>query len=170
MHVLSCLAVNIIWTEFSKSYKVSPGQIFYCKESGSVHPYEDGGSVTVESRTTGEFPFHLFLSLYGREVNSKKQWAHFLKDFCTPWGVNDLSKQEAVLKATAVRSPLLAGNVVDSSMSSLSSLRGGGSGGGRESGRQRGVWWGEGGWGEGKGAGDILIQLPYTALPHGASP
>ncbi len=30
---------------------------------------------------------------------------------------------------------------------------------------------GEGGRGEGRerGAGDILVQLPYTALPHGAS-
>ncbi len=60
-------------------------------------------------------------------------------------------EQEAVLKATAVRSPLPAGNVVDSSLSSLSSLQGGGSGGGR-------------------GAGDISSTMPYTALPHGASP
>ncbi len=43
-------------------------------------------------------------------------------------------KHEAVLKATAVRSPLPAGNVVDSSLSSLSSPQGGGSG------RGRGVW------------------------------
>ncbi len=48
-------------------------------------------------------------------------------------------KQEAVLKATAVRSPLPAGNVVDSSLSSLSSLGGGG------------VRQGEGGWGGGGG-------------------
>ncbi len=67
-----------------------------------------------------------------------------------------LPKQEAVLKATAVRSPLPAGNVVDSSLSA----GGGGSSGGGGSGR------GEGGW----GAGDISSNLPYTALPHGASP
>ncbi len=40
-----------------------------------------------------------------------------------------LLKQEAVLKATAVRSPF-AGNVIDSSLSSLSSPWGGGSDGG----------------------------------------
>ncbi len=27
-----------------------------------------------------------------------------------------------------------------------------------------------GGGSRGRGAGDILVQLPYTALPHGASP
>ena len=41
---------------------------------------------------------------------------------------NPRTKQEAVLKATAVRSPLPAGNVIDSSLSSLPSPRGGGSG------------------------------------------
>ena len=29
---------------------------------------------------------------------------------------------------------------------------------------------GRGGGGKGEGPGDIFIQLPYTALPHGASP
>ncbi len=88
-------------------------------------------------------------------------------------------KQEAVLKATAVRSPLPAGHVIDSSLSSLSfpcvCVWGGSSEG-------RGVQWGEGvqqgdgvGEGEGvggrgRGAGDISSTLPYTALPHGASP
>ncbi len=45
------------------------------------------------------------------------------------------------------------------------------------SGRGEGVWWGEGvggrggvGGGVGEGAGDISSTLPYTALPHGASP
>ncbi len=44
---------------------------------------------------------------------------------------------------------------------------GGGGGGGLVeeggSGRGRGVW-------QGEGAGDISVQLPYTALLHGASP
>ncbi len=76
----------------------------------------------------------------------------------------------------------LAANVVDSSLSSLSSMGGGGSGGGGLG--VGGVWgwgvlrWGvqagPGGLGEGeglrgKGAGDISSTLPYTALPHGAS-
>ncbi len=73
-----------------------------------------------------------------------------------------------VLKATAVRSPLQAGNVIDSSLSSLSSSQGGPAGG---EGSSRGGGWGRGGgWVEGKGAGDISSTLPYTALPHGASP
>ena len=66
----------------------------------------------------------------------------------------------------------LAGNVADSSLSSLSSPQGGGSGrvgeggpaGGEGSSGGMGVWQGGG------GAGDISVQLPYTALPHGASP
>ncbi len=62
------------------------------------------------------------------------------------------SEQEAVLKATAVRSPLPV-------MSSILpcpplSLGVGGSG--------RGV--------KGEGAGEISSTLPYTAPPHGASP
>ena len=48
------------------------------------------------------------------------------------------------------------GNVVDSSLSSLSSPPGGPVG--------------EGGLAGGRGAGDISSTLPYTALPHGASP
>ncbi len=72
--------------------------------------------------------------------------------------------------------PCSIGNVINSSLfinSSLSSLsstshtvRGG----------PGGVWAGgsgHGGLGRGGGpwgAGDILVQLPYTALPHGASP
>ncbi len=57
-------------------------------------------------------------------------------------------QQEAVLKVTAVRSPLPAGDVVDSSLSSLSSPQVGGSlvGGGGSSG-VRGVGEGEGGRG-----------------------
>ncbi len=39
---------------------------------------------------------------------------------------------------------------------------------GRGSGRGWGVW--QRGLGEGEGAGDISSNLPYTALPHGASP
>ncbi len=51
----------------------------------------------------------------------------------------------------------------------------GGSSGGRGSGRGEGVREGRGGvgrgaCGEGEGAGDISATLPYTALPHGASP
>ncbi len=64
----------------------------------------------------------------------------------------------------------LAGNVVNSSLSSLSSTshaihggsKGGGSrGGGSGKGLVRGV--------KGEGAGDISSTLPYAALPHGAS-
>ncbi len=64
----------------------------------------------------------------------------------------------------------LAGNVVDSSLSSLSST---------SHAVLRGVW-GQGGsgWGKGvregglreEGVGDISSTLPYTALPHGALP
>ena len=63
----------------------------------------------------------------------------------------------------------LAGNVVDSSLSSLSSAGGGGldAGGGVQG---QGVWAGAGGLGEGEGARDVSSTLPYTALPHGASP
>ncbi len=72
---------------------------------------------------------------------------------------NHRNKQEAVLKATAVRVPCGVSNVINSSLfinSSLSSTshavrRGGGSG-------------------RGEGAGDISVQLSCTALPHGASP
>ncbi len=79
--------------------------------------------------------------------------------------------------------PCGVGNVMNSSLfinsssSSLSSTshvihrgvqqEGGGSG------RGRGVWQGEGegrGSGRGEEAGDISVQLPYTALPRGASP
>ncbi len=70
----------------------------------------------------------------------------------------------------------LVGNIVDSSLSSLSSTshamgRGGGLGPGNLGGGQ---FWGQGvGRGRGfrkEGAGDISSTLPYTALPHGASP
>ncbi len=56
----------------------------------------------------------------------------------------------------------LAGNDADSSLSSLSSVgfQGRGPGRGRGRGLGKGV----------KGAGDISSTLPYTALPHGASP
>ena len=94
----------------------------------------------------------------------------------------------------------LAGNVVDPSLSSLSSTSHAGHGGGVQWGREvqwgrglgegvgggggglgawrrvRGFGEGEEGWGrgrglgEGRGPGDILSTLPYTALPHGASP
>ncbi len=63
-----------------------------------------------------------------------------------------------MLKATAVLSPLPAGDVVDSSLSSLSLAGGRGGPAGGE------------GLGEGEGAGDISSTLPYTALPHGAYP
>ncbi len=55
-------------------------------------------------------------------------------------------KQEAVLKSTTVRSPLPAGNVVDSSLSSLSSplrgglAEGGGGGGGGFGERGQGIF------------------------------
>ena len=74
----------------------------------------------------------------------------------------DYRKQEAVLKATECEVPC-TGNVINSSLSSLSSLQGGGfMGEGGPVGE--GVWWGEGGggggWGEGEGAGDISSTLP----------
>ena len=56
-------------------------------------------------------------------------------------------EQEAVLKATAVQSPLPAGNVIDSSSSSLSSPRRGGRG------VHGGVWQGRGGLVGGGGSG-----------------
>ncbi len=66
----------------------------------------------------------------------------------------------------------LAGNVVDSSLSSLSSGGGGHGGGGLGEGVGGEEGWGRGGGlgGQGEGAGDISSTLPYTALPHGASP
>ncbi len=76
------------------------------------------------------------------------------------WGCKKRNRrnveQEAVLKATAVRSPLPAGNVVDSSLSSLSSLWGvqqgkGGLAGGRGGQVGRGLGRGLGGGGGGRG-------------------
>ncbi len=69
----------------------------------------------------------------------------------------------------------LASDVVDSSLSSWSSTSHAGCRGGSSS---RKVWVGGRGLGEGvgqgglrgEGAGDISSTLPYTALPHGASP
>ncbi len=63
----------------------------------------------------------------------------------------------------------LAGDVINSSLSSLSFTRhantnpGGGS-------RQGGPGWGEGEGGPGGGTGDISSTLPCTALPHGSCP
>ncbi len=88
----------------------------------------------------------------------------------TPFG-----QQEAVLKATAVRNPLPAGNVVDSSLSSLSSPqgRGGTSGGsGREggSGRGRGSGRGEGVRGQGTFHPPCHMQHHHMVLrPEGTS-
>ncbi len=62
----------------------------------------------------------------------------------------NITKQEAVLKATAVRNPL---QVMSSILPCPCLLCGGG-----------------GGSGGGRGAGDISATLPYIALPQGASP
>ncbi len=79
-------------------------------------------------------------------------------------------EQEAVLKATGVRSSLPVMSLILPCPHCLP--QGGGS-------RGRGVWVGEGvgggGWGrgrgvEGGGGRGHFIHLPYTALPHGASP
>ncbi len=91
-------------------------------------------------------------------------------------------KQEAVLKATAVRSPLrrrlchkfflvhqffLVLLVFHQSCCPQGGLVGEGDPAGGPVG---GGWWEVRGLGEGEGAGDISATLPYTALPHGASP
>ena len=56
----------------------------------------------------------------------------------------------------------LAGNVIDSSLSLSSTSHVGGGGSRQGEGEGRGL--------SGQGAGDISSTLPYTALPHGASP
>ncbi len=72
--------------------------------------------------------------------------------------------------------PCGTGNVINSflfinsSLSSLSSTNHAVHQDGGGSSCRGGLRQGEGGWGRGKGAGDISIQLPYTALSHGASP
>ncbi len=79
-------------------------------------------------------------------------------------------KQEAVLKATAVRSPLPVMSLILPCPPCLVSHTGQGGGvqaGGSMWGRRLGVGEGEG---VGGGAGDISSTLPCTALPHGASP
>ncbi len=68
------------------------------------------------------------------------------------------TKQETVLKATAVRSPLPVMSLI-LPCPPLSSV---------QIQQQQSMG---GGWGAvGGGAGDISSTLPYTALPHGASP
>ncbi len=81
-------------------------------------------------------------------------------DSCKKNVLRSKPKQEAVLKATVVRSPLPAGNVIDSSLSSLSSPPPAG----REVRSGEGVHQREGGWGE--GAGDISSTLPYILHYH----
>ncbi len=78
-------------------------------------------------------------------------------------------EQEAVLKATAVRSPLLVMLLILPCPPCLAQVICTPQGQGGPGRGEEGLWEGEGVL-RGEGAGDISSTLPYTALPHGASP
>ncbi len=84
---------------------------------------------------------------------------------CLPDKTTGSGKQEAVLKATAVRSPLPVMSPIPSCPPCL--LRAGVQ---RQRGLGQGVWGGGGGGGLGGGGRGHFIHPAITALPHGASP